>query len=51
MAVAVFFAKGYEEIETLNKITNTEYRRKPYAFKYGNFKLSDLFHEIVSDKG
>lgn len=40
-----------EEMATLNKITDTEYKKKPYAFKYGNFKLSDFFHELLSDTG
>ena len=40
-----------EEMETLNRITNKEYRKKPHPFKYGNFKISDLFHELLSDKG
>ena len=26
-----------EEMNTLNKITNNEYMKKPMAFKYGNF--------------
>ncbi len=38
-----------EEMDTLNKITNHEYLRKPYAFKYGNFKLTDFFHELLSE--
>jgi hypothetical protein len=40
-----------EEMATLNRITDTEYTRKPYPFKYGNFKLSDFFHELLSDRG
>lgn len=40
-----------EEMATLNRITDTEYMRKPYPFKYGNHKLSDFFHELLSDKG
>ena len=32
-----------EEMDTLNKITNSEYVKKPYPFKYGNFKFADLF--------
>lgn len=39
-----------EEMNTLNKITNSEYAKKPYAFKYGNFKLMDLFHAIMTDQ-
>jgi len=44
-----FGALSDEEMKTLNKITNTEYLKKPKAFKYGNFNLSDLFHELLSD--
>ena len=40
-----------EEMDTLNKITNTENMRKPYPFKYGNFKMSDFIHSLLSDKG
>ena len=37
-----------EEMNTLNRITNNEYLKKPYAFKYGNFKLTDFFHELLA---
>jgi hypothetical protein len=40
-----------EEMNTLNKITNSEYAKKPYAFKYGNFKLVDFFHSLLTDEG
>lgn len=40
-----------DEMDTLNRITNNEYANKPYAFKYGNFKLSDFFYELMSDAG
>ncbi len=40
-----------EEMHTLNKITNSEYMNKPYAFKYGNFKLVDFFHSLLTDQG
>ena len=46
-----FGSLSNEEMDTLNRITNSEYSRKPHAFKYGNFKLSDFFHELLSDKG
>lgn len=39
-----------EEMDTLNRITNTEYKKKPYAFKYGKFNLSDFFHELLAEK-
>lgn len=40
-----------EEMKTLNRLTNNEYAGKPGAFKYGNFKLSDFFHELMMNKG
>ena len=40
-----------EEMETLNRITDTEYMRKPYPFKYGNFKMTDFFRELMSNNG
>jgi len=40
-----------DEMNTLNKITNSEYSKKPYAFKYGNFKLVDFFHSLLSEQG
>ena len=38
-----------EEMDTLNKITNSEYAKKPYPFKYGNFKFADLFRSWISE--
>jgi hypothetical protein len=38
-----------EEMNTLNKITNSEYAKKPYAFKYGNFKIVDFFHALLTE--
>lgn len=40
-----------EEMDTLNRITNPEYMKKPQAFKYGNFKIVDFFHSLLSDEG
>ncbi|MBQ8668612.1 hypothetical protein IJ472_02445 [bacterium] len=40
-----------EEMDTLNKITNSEYANKPVAFKYGNFKLVDFFHALLTNEG
>lgn len=44
-----FGALSNDEMETLNRITNKDYLKKPVAFKYGNFKLSDFFHELLSE--
>jgi hypothetical protein len=46
-----FGALSDEEMNTLNKITNSEYANKPRAFKYGNFKLVDFFHSLLTDEG
>jgi len=40
-----------EEMDTLNRITNREYMKKPVPFKYGNFKMADFFQELLSDRG
>ena len=40
-----------EEMDTLNKITHIEYANKPIAFKYGNFKLVDFFHSLLTTEG
>ena len=40
-----------EEMDTLNKITNSEYANKPGAFKYGNFKLMDFFQALLTNEG
>ena len=40
-----------EEMDTLNKITHSEYANKPIAFKYGNFKLVDFFHSLLTTEG
>ncbi|MBR1424057.1 hypothetical protein IJ579_00665 [bacterium] len=44
-----FGSLSRDEMDTLNRITDSEYAKKPYAFKYGNFKLMDLFHELLTD--
>jgi hypothetical protein len=38
-----------EEMNTLNRITGSEYAKKPYAFKYGNFKIIDFFHALLTE--
>lgn len=45
-----FGSLSREEMDTLNRITNSEYAKKPYPFKYGRFKLSDFFHELLTDE-
>ena len=45
-----FGALSNEEMDTLNKITNSEYSKKPFAFKYGNFKFIDLFRSWMVEE-
>ena len=45
-----FGSLSQEEMDTLNKISRNEYSRKPGAFKYGNFKLSDFFLFFITNK-
>ena len=43
-----FASPNYKQILELHKIT--EYDDKPYAFKFGNFDLVDLFKSFVPQK-
>ncbi len=45
-----FGSLSQEEMDTLNKISRSEYSNIPAAFKYGNFKLMDFFHSLITDK-
>lgn len=45
-----FGTLSQEEMDTLNKISRSEYSNRPVAFKYGNFKLVDFFHSLITDK-
>lgn len=44
-----FGSLSREEMDTLNKISRSEYSGKPVAFKYGNFKLMDFFHSLITE--
>ena len=44
-----FGSLSREEMDTLNKISDNEYYKKPIAFKYGNFKLMDFFHSLITE--
>ena len=44
-----FGALSREEMDTLNKISDNEYYKKPIAFKYGNVKLMDFFHSLITE--
>lgn len=45
-----FGSLSREEIDTLNKISDNEYYGKPAGFKYGNFKLVDLFQSLMMEE-
>lgn len=38
------------QLQDLNRITDSEYSEKPYAFKFGKFDLTDLFKSFVTQK-
>ena len=44
-----FGSLSAQEMDTLNKITNQEYAKVPYAFKYGNFKIVDFFQSLMNE--
>ncbi len=41
-----FNSMDYKEVRELQRITDSEYSNKPYAFKYGNFDLVDMIHSF-----
>lgn len=43
-----FNSMDYKEVRELQRITNSEYSDKPYAFKYGNFDLVDMIHSFIT---
>lgn len=45
-----FNSLDYKQMQELNRITEGDYVNQPYAFKYGNFDLVDLFHSFISQK-
>lgn len=42
-----FNSLDYQQIQELHKIT--EYDKKPYAFKFGKFDLTDMFKSMVHE--
>ena len=42
-----FNSMDYKEVRELQRITDSEYSEKPYAFKYGNFDLVDMIHSFI----
>lgn len=43
-----FNSMDYKEVKELQRITESEYSNKPYAFKYGKFDLVDMFHSFIT---
>ena len=43
-----FNSINYKEVRELQRITDSEYSNKPYAFKYGNFDLVDMIHSFIT---
>ena len=43
-----FNSMDYKEVRELQKITDSEYSNKPYAFKYGNFDLVDMIYSFFN---
>ena len=44
-----FGSLSEEEMNALNKVTTSEYLKKPYPFKYGNFKIVDFFQSLINN--
>ncbi len=43
-----FNSLDYQQVRDLQRITESEYSNKPYAFKYGNFDLVDMIHAFIT---
>ncbi len=43
-----FNSLDYRQVKDLQRITDSEYSKKPYAFKYGNFDLVDMIHAFIT---
>ena len=43
-----FNSLDYKQVKDLQRITGSEYDKKPYAFKYGNFDLVDMIHAFIT---
>ena len=43
-----FDSTNYKEVRELQRVTDSEYSNKPYAFKYGNFDLVDMIHAFIT---
>ena len=43
-----FDSLDYRQVRELQRVTDSEYSDKPYAFKYGNFDLVDMIHSFIT---
>ena len=43
-----FGSLDYRQVRDLQRMTDSEYAKKPYAFKYGNFDLVDMIHAFIT---
>lgn len=43
-----FNSMDYKQVRDLQRVTESEYSDKPYAFKYGNFDLVDMIHSFIT---
>ncbi len=43
-----FGSLDYRQVRDLQRMTDSEYSKKPYAFKYGNFDLVDMIHAFIT---
>ena len=43
-----FNSLDYQQVRDLQRISESEYSNKPYAFKYGNFDLVDMIHSFIT---
>ncbi len=44
-----FNSMDYKQVRDLQRVTDSEYADKPYAFKYGNFDLVDMIHAFITE--
>lgn len=43
-----FNSMDYKEVRDLQRMAQSEYAKKPNAFKYGNFDLVDMIHAFIT---
>jgi len=43
-----FDSLDYRQVRELQRISDSEYAKKPNAFKYGHFDLVDMIHAFIT---